>query len=127
VSEENVEIARRVLCDFADTGQLPRDAFAPNVFLDVSTWWGWVGEQQYEGFGPLCEFFASDIKRDSEGTFQLERLQDAGGSHVIAIIYERMAGERWYALIFTFSRGLIERVDAWSSPDEARHALGLQE
>jgi ketosteroid isomerase-like protein len=134
MSEENLEIVRRwALSEFRDTQRLPERGFAPDFVFDVSTFEGYSGQAEFtlDGFN---ERFASWIEPYDEWTFEVERLEDAGGSQVVAFLRQRgrvRSSDSWvemhYAVLYTFAEGVIQRAQLYTPPERALEAAGLSE
>jgi hypothetical protein len=53
MSQENVEIVRRVLTEFGETQHVPVELFSPNFIFDLSTFQEWPGQQEFTGIEDL--------------------------------------------------------------------------
>ena len=133
MSQENVEIVRSVLAEFAETQQLS-DAVAPEFVWDLSSWAVWTGQPEFHGRDAFMQFFAEWIGAYEEWTNEVEGFIDAGGSPVIvrAVQHARLRGsDSWidlrHAQLYTVEDGLIRSAAVFTTPDQALEAAGLSE
>ena len=142
MSQENVEIVRGIVQGFIDLDLplvekaqwLPEELFAPDYVWDMSNFEGWPGQRKFTGLDGFYEFFAQWTEPYSEYDQEIQRLEDAGGDRVVAIIRQRARlreSDSWvdlhFALLYTFSEGLIQRTQVYAPPEEALEAAGLSE
>jgi len=134
VSQENVEIVRRMLSEFGETHQVSAEAFAPDFIWDLSTFQGWPGRQQFTGIGEFNEFFASWTEPYSEWTQEIVGIHDAGQNQVVGTICQRgrlRDSGSWvdlhYGLLWTLKDGVIQRAQLYTPPEEALKAVGLSD
>ncbi len=133
MSEENVEIVRRVLTEFAETQQLS-ELVAPNLVWDLRSWAVWTGQAEFHGRDGFMEFFAEWIGAYEEWAQEFESFIDAVGSQVVVttVQHGRLRGsDSWVDLragfLYTVEDGLIRRAEVYASPEEALEAAGLRE
>jgi ketosteroid isomerase-like protein len=133
MSEENVEIVRRVY-DAASR----RDADAifalydPEVELDA-TGLGLVGLGVFHGHDGLRRLFREFSETWGEIEYSYEELIDAG-AQVVAVVTRHARGrasgvevERPFALLWTIGEGKVVRVMWFLSREDALEAAGLSE
>jgi ketosteroid isomerase-like protein len=142
MSKQNVEIIRGIVQGFIDLDLplvekaqwLPEELFAPDYVWDMSNFEGWPGQREFTGLDGFYEFFAEWTEPYSEYDQEIQRLEDAGGDRVVAIMRQRARlreSDSWvdlhFALLYTFSEGLIQRTQVYAPPEEALEAAGLSE
>ena len=134
MSQENVEIVRRMLSEFGESQQPLPEAFAPNFTWDLSTFQGWPGRKEFTGIGEFNEFFASWTEPYSEWIQEIVRVQDAGQNKVVATIRQRARlrdSGSWvdlqYGMLWTLREGVIQRAQLYTPSEEALKAAGLSE
>jgi ketosteroid isomerase-like protein len=134
MSQENVEIVRRMLSRFGETQQPQQEAFASSFIWDLSAFEGWPGRKEFTGIGEFNEFFASWIEPYSEWVQEIVEVQDAGQDQVVAVMRQRgRLRDRgaWldlnYAILFTLRKGVIQRSQLYTPPGQALEAAGLSE
>jgi len=133
MSEENVEIVRRVTTEFTETHQVS-ELVAPDFVWDLSSWPAWTGQPEFRGRDSFMEFFAEWIGAYEEWDQEVEGVIDAGGSQVVETTRQRgrLRGSgswvEWrYGIVYTLEEGLISRGKLYPSPEEALEAAGLSE
>jgi ketosteroid isomerase-like protein len=131
MSQENVEIVRRVLTEFDETQQLS-DAVASDFVWDLSSWAVWTGQPKFHGRDAFMQFFAEWIGAYEEWTNEVEGFIDAGGSHVVvrAVQHARLRGsDSWVDLraahLYTVEDGVIRSGAVFTTPNQALEAAGL--
>jgi ketosteroid isomerase-like protein len=144
MSEENVEIARRLF-------EAARESFErgdPGAWVDldaVSEDYEWVlaggltrvdlgGRTVFRGREEYEEFFRTWMAEFDEYSFKLDRLIDAGDDQVVAIAHQRGVGKgsgapiEWQmGQVLQFEGGRLIRTRIYASPAEALEAAGLSE
>jgi ketosteroid isomerase-like protein len=132
MSQENVEIVRRVVTEFGETQQLS-ELVAPDLVWHVGSWSAWAGQPEFHGRDGFLQFFAEWVDAYEEWTQEVENYIDAGDSQVIATTLQRgrlRGSDSWVALraafLYTVGNGLIQRVEVYASPEEALEAAGLR-
>jgi ketosteroid isomerase-like protein len=133
MSQENVEIVRRVVTEFAETQQLS-ELVAPDLVWDMRSWAGWTGQAEFHGHNGLMAFFAEWTDAYEEWAQEFESFIDAGGSQVVvaAVQHGRLRGsDSWVDMrnvfLYTVEDRLIRRAEVYASPEEALEAAGLSE
>jgi ketosteroid isomerase-like protein len=88
MSQENVEIVRRVSDAFA-RGDLPTvfALVAPEIEWDFSHADTWLEERVYRGYDAITEFFGKWIGEWEDYRFELEEVIDAGDK-AVAVIHD---------------------------------------
>jgi uncharacterized protein len=136
MSEENVEIVRRVYDAAArrDTRTV-LDLYDPEVEWDVSRspMARLVGEGRYQGHEGLRRFFRAYHEAWERVEYDYEELIDAG-EHVISLAHDRGRGRASGAeveftqyAVWTIREGKIVRVAWLGTRDEALEAAGMSE
>jgi ketosteroid isomerase-like protein len=130
VAQENVELVKRLLERFSETGEPAWETLDEAIevhdhdILDASDYRG------HAGVGSWLEDWASAW---SDYTMEPEELLDAG-ERVIAFVLQRTTGhgsgvalERRDAMVFEVRDGKIVRLDYYNDRDQALRAAGLAE
>jgi ketosteroid isomerase-like protein len=131
MSEENVEIVRRSLEDFAVTEQLVPEV-AKDLVWDMSTFRGWPDEPRYHGWDGFYEFFAAWREPYDDWTLTVDDLLDPGGDHVLALATQRGKPrgsdsdvQLEFGAVYTVRDGLIRHGQIYSEQAHALQAVGL--
>jgi ketosteroid isomerase-like protein len=131
MSRENVEIVRRVINEFTETRQL--SLVSPELVWHVGSWSEWPGRPEFHGHDGFREFFAEWTDAYEEWTLEVERITDAGESHVVVAARQRgrlRGSDSWVALrawlLYTVESGLLVRAEVYATPEEALEAAGLE-
>jgi ketosteroid isomerase-like protein len=134
MSQENVEIIRRVSAEFTKSLQVPSELVAADVIWDMSSWPSWAGQQEFHGLDAFLAFFADWTRAYQEWDQKVEDIIDAGGSQVVEITSQRgrlRGSDSWiewrYGIVYTVEKGLIRRGELYGTPDDALAAAGLSE
>ena len=134
MSEENVEIVRRVTTEFTETHQVLPELVAPDFVWDLSSWPAWSGPQEFHGRDEFLRFFADWIDAYAEWDQEIEGVIDAGGNQVVETTRQRgrlRGSDSWidwrYGIVYTVEEGLIRRGKLYGTPEEALEAAGLSE
>jgi ketosteroid isomerase-like protein len=130
MSEENVEILRRVLAYYEATGDHLTEAYASDFVWDMSNYRGWPEQAIYEGVDGMRRFL-EEWSRVFDWEYEVESLHDAG-DRVVTIVSQRgrtksagPAVEMCNGLVWTLRDGKVLRVENYADPDEALRAAGL--
>ena len=133
MSQENVEIVRRVTSEFTETQQLS-ELVAPDLVWDLSSWPAWSGQQEFYGRDGFMAFFAEWTEAYEEWDQEIEGIIDAGGSQVVETTRQRgrlSGSDTWvewrYAIVYSVEEGLIRRAKLYATVEEALEAAGLRE
>jgi ketosteroid isomerase-like protein len=131
MSEENVEVVRRVVTEFAATQRLS-ELVAPDVVWHVGSWAAWTGPPEFHGHDGFGQFFTEWIDAYEEWTQEVESITDAGGSKVVVATSQRgrpRGSGSWVtmrvAFLYTVENGQVQRGEVYGSPEEALEAAGL--
>jgi ketosteroid isomerase-like protein len=131
MSCENVEVVAATFREFKTT-QSPTRFTAPDFVWDMRTFQGWPDEDEYRGGDGYMTFFAKWTEPYDEWDFDVEDLVDAGHDRVVAIVRQRgrlRGADSWVELRFgalcTLAEGLIQRMQIFTTPEEALEAVGL--
>jgi ketosteroid isomerase-like protein len=136
MSREDVEVVRSFLADFADPlGEPPEHlAISPDAVWDLSTFAGWMGKERYVGRAEFLGFLREWVQPYEEWAYEVERVSDAGGDLVLAVLHQhgRLCGgeaevEMHYAIVYTVRDGQVQQGSVYATPEEALKALGLRE
>jgi ketosteroid isomerase-like protein len=130
MSEENVDILRRVLAFYETTGEHLTESYASDFVWDMSNYRGWPEQAIYEGIDGMRRFLA-EWSRVFDWEYEVESLHDAG-DRMVTIVSQRgrtssagPAVEMCNGLVWTLRDGKIVRVENYADPDEALRAAGL--
>ena len=142
MSQENVEIVRRLFEAFQNVFQRDDPATAGTLFdsgllADDAEWIpfrGWPGPQSYRGRDGFVEFW-STWTEDFEGwSVELERLVDGGDEQVVALFRQTATGrgsgtpvKLHFGLVYELEDGRVIRMQNYMDPAEALEAAGLSE
>jgi ketosteroid isomerase-like protein len=135
MSEENVEVAKKVVSAFAD-----RDMDAVLSFMDSEVTWTTADDepdhQTYEGHEGVRRLYAvwSELwEAGFEAAFEMEEPQATGADVIIPVrvqVRGRGSGaevEINETYVFTFAAGEIVRVREFRTKQQALEAAGLSE
>jgi ketosteroid isomerase-like protein len=130
MSEENVEILRRVLAYYEATGDHLTEAYASDFVWDMSNYCGWPEQAIYEGVDGMRRFL-EEWSRVFDWEYEVESLHDAG-DRLVTIVSQRgrtksagPAVEMCSGLVWTLRDGRVLRVENYADPDEALRAAGF--
>src|SRR5207247_1586498 len=76
MSQENVEIVRRILSEFGETLQPVSDLISPDVIWNNGSWTAWTGPTVYRGTDGFTQFFGEWIAAYEEWTQEVEEIVD---------------------------------------------------
>jgi ketosteroid isomerase-like protein len=135
MSEENVEVVRRLNAAFRGTDpHPPSDFLAPDAVWDVTTFEGWPEQGEYRGPDEYAAFIAAWVAPYDDWAYEVEELIDAGDEWVVARLYQRgrpRGGAGWiemrYGIVYTVEHGLVRRAQVYATVDEALKAAGLSQ
>ena len=132
VSEENAEIVRKALEHFAATDEL-LDVIAPDFVWDMSTFQGWPDRPAFDGIDGLREFLTLWREPYDDWNMEVEEVHDCGDDRVLALLRQSgkphgsdSAVHLHYGLLHTVEDGLVRRIEAYATVDEALQAAGLR-
>ena len=139
VSEENVEIVRRVLDAFQMglEGDDPGAAFDTGLVAVDAEWIpgrGFPGPRSYRGREGFIAFMRTWTEDFDGWSNRIERLIDAGNNRVIGVFRQsgtgkgsRLPVEVRLATVYELEGGQIVRMRIYLDPNEAFEAVGLSE
>jgi ketosteroid isomerase-like protein len=131
MSEENVEIVRRGLERFLESGEFVAELATDDFTWDMSNYHGWPEQQVYEGIEGARAFLADWIDAWDDWKLEVESLHDAGDKVLVLVSQHgtsKAAGmpvEMHFAQVFTIREGAQSRIEIYSDRDEAFAAVGL--
>jgi ketosteroid isomerase-like protein len=130
MSEESVEIVRRVVAEFSETQELS-ELIAPDLVWHVGSWSAWTGPPEFYGHDGFTRFFAEWTDAYEEWTQEVESITDAGGGRVVVATSQRgrpRGSGSWVtmrvAFLYTVENGHVQRGEVYGSPEEAFEAAG---
>ena len=133
MSQENVEIVRRVVTEFTETHQLS-ELVAPDLVWDLRSWPAWSGQPEFRGRDGFMDFFAEWTDAYEDWTQEVESFIDAGDTQIVVTARQRgrlSGSDSWVALrlgfLYTVENGLMVRAEVYASPEQALEAAGLRE
>jgi ketosteroid isomerase-like protein len=133
MSQENVEIVRRVTTEFSETQQVS-ELVSPDLVWHVGSWSAWPGQPEYHGRDGFSEFFGEWVGAYEEWTQEDENYIDAGDSQVVTTTLQRgrlRGSDSWVelrvAFLYRIENGLIARAEVYASPEAALEAAELSE
>jgi ketosteroid isomerase-like protein len=137
VSEENVEIVRRV---FETVLAVERDDLGADGHDNVADDYEWIvptpldGRSVWRGLEGLLEFTRIWLEQFDDWSMRVERWVDAGGERVVALTRQSGTGkgsgvpvEMNLGQVYELDHGRITRVTNYFSHAEALAAAGLRE
>ena len=134
MSQENVELVRRILSEFGETLQPVSDLTSPDFIWNNGSWTAWTGPSEYRGTDGFMQFFGEWIAAYDEWAQEVEEIVDVGGGRVVGITRQRgrlRNSGAWVDLqagfVYTIENGLLVRVDVYGSRAEALKAVGLDD
>jgi ketosteroid isomerase-like protein len=139
MSEENVEVARRLFAAFqtAWARDNPGAMFDSGPIAPDAEWIpfrDFPGPQSYRGRDEFIEFWRTWTE-DFEGwSVELERLIDAGDDRVVALLHQTATGkgsgapvELHFGQVHDLEDGRVARIRNYANPAEALKAVGLSD
>ena len=139
MSEENVEIVRRVFEEFQagmERGD-PGAAFDTEALAADAEWMpapGFPGSAVHRGREGFVEFMRTWTEDFENWSVRLERLIDAGNDRVVALFHQSATGkgsgvpvELHLALVFELEGDRVVRMRNYVDPAQALEAAGLEE
>jgi len=139
MSRENVEIVRQVIEAFqagVKRGD-PGAAFDSGAVADDSEWITrnpFEGRTVWRGREEFVEFFRTFTDEFEDWSGRVERLIDAGGNRVVALVHQSATGKgsgapvEWHqGLVCELRDGCVIRTWSYTNPAEALEAAELRE
>ena len=108
------------------------DVLAADFVWDMSTFEGWPEEPEFTGAEELREFVTVWREPWDDWSMQLEEIHDCGDDRVLALLHQ--SGKPHgsdstvhldYGMVCTLEDGLVRRIQAYATLDDARQAAGL--
>ena len=134
MSQENVEIMRRILARFDETLQPVTDLTSPDFIWHAGSWTAWTGPSEYRGIDGFARFFDEWIAAYDDWKQDVKELVDAGTNQVVVVTRQRgrlRDSDSWVDLeagfVYTLDDGLLMRADVYGSRAAALKAVGLAE
>ena len=134
MSQENVEIVRRIVSEFSETLQPVSGLTSPDFIWNTGSWTPWTGPSEYRGIDGFMQFFGEWIAAYDDWAQEVEEIVDAGDKQVLVITRQRgrlRDSDSWVDLeagfVYTIDDGLLVRGDVYGSRAEAFKAVGLEE
>ena len=131
MSDQNVEVVRSALEHFAATDEF-LDVIAPDCVWDMGTFDGWPDKPEYHGLAGLREFVSIWREPYDDWSMELDEVHDCGDNRVLALLHQSgkphgsdSAVHLEYGLLHTVEGGLVSRIEAYATAEEARRAAGL--
>jgi ketosteroid isomerase-like protein len=138
MSEENIEIVRRLVEEFQagmERGD-PGGFFDAGLFAADSEWVTpqFEGRRVWRGREGFVEFMRTWTEDFEDWSIRVERLIDAGGDRVVALTHQSATGrasgvpvEGNYGVIYELKNGRITRTTLYGSHTATLKAAGLSE
>ena len=134
MSQEDVELVRRILSEFSETLQPVSDLTSPDFIWNTGSWTPWTGPPEYRGIDGFMQFFGEWVAAYDDWEQNVEEIVDAGDNQVVGITRQRgrlHGSNSWVDLeagfVYTIDDGLLVRVDVYGSRAEALKAVGLED
>jgi ketosteroid isomerase-like protein len=134
MSQENVELVRRVYAHRQATGDILAEAIAPDYVWDMSHFRGWPEQQTYDGIDGARRFIREWTAAFDDWAIEVIDIHDAGDDRVVGVIQQRARSKSTglpvdmrLAQIFTIRDGQQVRMEMYDDPDDALKAVGLAE
>ena len=89
MSQENVELVRRILTEFGETLQPVSDLTSPDVILNTGSWTVWTGPSEYRGTDGFMQFFGEWIAAYDDWEQEVEEIVDLGKGVTLAVSVQR--------------------------------------
>src|SRR6478672_11465322 len=126
MSQENVEIVRRIIARFDETHKPATDLTSPDFIWHTGSWKAWTGPSEYYGADGFAQFFDEWTAAYDEWQQDIQEIVDAGDDQVVAINRQRGRlhnSDSWVDLeagfVYTIEDGLVVRIDVHGSRAEA--------
>jgi ketosteroid isomerase-like protein len=133
MSQENVEVVRRIYEYYTATGDFSEETVHPDFVWDMSTFRGWPERQTYAGLKGAREFMAGWREAWEDWEYEVEELFDAD-ERAVAILRQRgrskgtgLPVDMHFAMVWTCRDGKAVWMRMYASPDDGLEAVGLRE
>jgi ketosteroid isomerase-like protein len=134
MSQENVEIVRRIYEHRQTTGDFLEESVSSALVWDMSKFGGWPEQPVYEGIEEARRFLREWTAEFEDWTIEIEAIHDGGGDKVVGVLRQRARSkssglpvEMLLAQVFTIRDGQEVRMEMYSDPAAALQAVGLEE
>jgi ketosteroid isomerase-like protein len=134
MSEENIEIVRRLSADLKAEPERASPLWAPDAVWDMSTVSEWPDRAEYRGWDEFLEFLYAWTAAYDEWSYELETVTDAGDNKVVATLSQRgklRGSESWaelrYGIVYTVESAIVQRAQVYIPAEKALEAAGLSE
>lgn len=134
MSRENVDLVRDLLAEFASTHKAVGRLTTPDFVWNMGTFRGWPDAPQYVGPAGFDEFFAKWTGPYEEWDMDMPDFADVGDDRVVVLVCQRgrlRGADSWvqlrYGMVYKVTNGLVSRIDAYATVEEALEAVGLGE
>jgi SnoaL-like domain len=132
MSEENVELVRRMHAEFEQTLRATPEFLAPGFIWDMSAFQGWPDDAVYEGLDGFDRFFEAWRAPWDDWKLEINDVVDVGADEVLVLMHQwgtpkggRARVGLDYGTVYTVAGGVVTRARVFGSPEEAREAAGL--
>jgi ketosteroid isomerase-like protein len=132
VSEENVEIVRRLYEHRQATGEFLEELVSSELVWDMSKFGGWLEQPVYEGIDEARRFLREWTAQFDEWSIEVVAIHDGGDDKVVGVLRQRARSksgglpvEMLLAQVFTIAGGKEVRMEMYSDPGAALEAVGL--
>jgi ketosteroid isomerase-like protein len=133
VSQENVEIVRRLYEHRQATGEFLEESVSSELVWDMSKFGGWPEQPVYEGIEEARRFLREWTAEFDDWAIEVEAIHDGGGETVVGVLRQRARSkssglpvDMLLAQVFTIRDGKEVRMEMYSDPAEALKAVGLE-
>ncbi len=134
MSQANVEIVRAVLAEFATTRRAESRHLTSDFVWEMGTYTGWLDTPTYFGAEGFDEFFGQWTAPYDDWEIDVPDIRDVGDDRVVALVTQRgqpQGSDSWvqlrYGMVYTLQGGLVSRIEAFATWDEALAAVGPSE
>jgi|SRR6266513_1580136 len=132
MSQENVDLVRRLYEHFEATREFLAEDFRPDFVMDLSKI-AWPEQPTYHGVEGVREFIAAWLDAWDDYHQEIKALHDADDK-VVATMYMRgrsratgLAVDMHFAHLWFVRDGQLARMEGYGGPSEALEAAGLPE
>jgi ketosteroid isomerase-like protein len=134
VSQDIVEVARKILDEFASTHRAVERLTTPDFVWDMGSFGGWPEKQQYTGPEGFNDFFATWTAPYEDWDMEVQELRALDHDRVLVIVIQRgrpRGADSWvelhYGMIWTITGGLVSRAQVFGTREQVLKAAGLEE
>jgi ketosteroid isomerase-like protein len=133
MSQENLDLLRRVFEYVERTGEILPEAVHPDIVWDTTTFRGAILPGSFVGVEEVNGWLEEWLGSFDDWSFDIEELFDAGDQVVTIVRHHGKAKhggpevEMRFAQVWTFRGGLGARMELYADRNEALEAAGLRE